>query len=503
MKIEGRAELEAIFAEQGAKRWELAASGAAERIGRLKRLRAAIIERQGELYDAVWADYRKSPAEAWLTEVFPSIEEIDFTTKRLRSWMRDARAPGALILPLARSCLRHEAKGRVLVMSPWNYPFQLMIAPLASAIAAGNAVMAKPSNKTPATAAFLASLIGGVFPRDEVAVVEGPGSTLGELLLELPFDHVFFTGSPRVGARVGEAAARMHAGLTLELGGKSPAVILPGADLEDAARKIMWGKLLNAGQTCIAPDYLLCPRGSVEAFAGEARRAVERMYGADEASRRASRDFPRIVDRAACAKHESLVADALGKGAKLEFGGLFDSGERYASPTLLTGARADMSIMAEEIFGPILPVIAYDGIGEAIGFIQSRPKPLSLYAFGRDRRAVGELLDRTSSGSACVNDLIVQIENLNVPFGGVGMSGTGNYHGHYGFKAFSHERNVMRQGPIALASFFYPPYGAPLQSFMKKALEALKGSAPARSRAGDLAKGGQVGGKLDEAADPV
>jgi aldehyde dehydrogenase (NAD+) len=349
-----------------------------------------------------------------------------------------------------------------------------MIAPLVSAIAAGNVVVAKPSNKTPATAAFIAALLGDLFPQEEIAVVEGPGSVLGELLLDLSFDHVFFTGSPKVGAHVGEAAARMHAGLTLELGGKSPTILLPGANLEDAAAKIMWGKCLNSGQTCIAPDYLFCPRDSVIAFAAAAKSAVERSYGADEAARRASPDFVRIVDAAACKRHKLLVEDAVAKGAKLEFGGLFDIEQRFAAPTLLTGVGPDMAIMDEEIFGPILPVLAYDSIEEVLDFINARPKPLALYIFGKDRRAISEVLDRTTSGSACVNDLIVQIENLNVPFGGIGMSGTGNYHGYYGFKSFSHERNYMRQGPLNLTSRFYPPYGGRSQAMMKGMLESCK-----------------------------
>jgi aldehyde dehydrogenase (NAD+) len=474
MRVGNKAELEALFRAQGEKRWEIAATSAAQRIDKLKRLRAGIALRQDELFDALWKDYHKPRMEAWLTEAYASIEEIDFAIKGLRSWMKDKRAPGAFTLPLSRSYLRHEPKGRVLIMSPWNYPFQLMIAPLTSAIAAGNVVIAKPSNKTPATSAFIASLLGEAFPVDEVAVVEGPGSVLGELLLELPFDHVFFTGSPKVGAHVGESAARMHAGLTLELGGKSPTIILPGADLSDAAKKVAWGKYMNAGQTCVAPDYLFCPRDQVAAFAAAMRREVERAYGPDESARRASKDFARIVDVAACRRHESLVKDAIAQGAKLEFGGTFDAEERYASPTLLTGVKAGMAIMDEEIFGPILPVLAYDSIEEVLAFVQARPKPLALYVFGRDRRAIREVLGRTTSGSACANNLILQIENLNVPFGGIGMSGTGNYHGFYGFRAFSHERNYMLQGPIDLTASFYPPYGGSAQERVRGLLEGMK-----------------------------
>ena len=475
MKIENAEALESLFEAQGEARWAIASTNANERVAKLESLRRAILARRDGLYEALWSDFRKSSPEAWLTEIFPTIEEIGYAAKRLGSWMRGRRARGTFFLPGARSRLRYEPKGRVLIMAPWNYPFQLALAPLVSALAAGNTVILKPSNKTPATSAFIASLLEPLFPPEEVAVVEGPGRLLGELLLELPFDHLFFTGSPRVGARVGEAAARLHAGLTLELGGKSPCVMLPDADLEKAAAKIMWAKCLNAGQTCVAPDYLFCPRPLVPAFAAAAEAAVRRMYGADEEARRASPDFPRIVDREACSRHASLVEDAVAKGARLEFGGRFDPDGRYSSPTLLTGVRPEMAVMDEEIFGPILPVLAYDEVEEAVEFIRSRPKPLALYAFGSPRRAEREILERTSSGSACVNDLILQVENLDLPFGGVGMSGTGSYHGFQGFRTFSHERNVMVQGPWSPVSAFYPPYGRGLQGRLRALVEAALG----------------------------
>jgi len=475
MVISEKKQLMDLFELQGAARWRMAATGPDERIAKLKRLRAAILARQEGLYAAVAGDFRKPRTEAWLTEIFPSIEEIDFTLRRLRRWMRGTRAGGALILPLSSTRVRYEPKGRVLIMSPWNYPFQLLIAPLVSAVAAGNCVIAKPSSKTPKTAAFLAELIAEVFPAEEVAVVEGKGSVVGDLLLELPFDHIFFTGSPNIGAKVGEAAARTHAGLTLELGGKSPAILLRGANLRQAARRIAWGKCLNAGQTCVAPDYLLCPRELVGDFAAAMRAAVETLYGHTEEACEASPDFPRIVDTVACVRLELLVADAVEKGAALEFGGRFNVQNRYAAPSLLTGVRPDMAIMGDEIFGPILPVLAYDTLDEAIEFVRERPKPLSLYVFGSDAESAERILASTSSGSAAINDLVVQIENLNAPFGGVGMSGTGSYHGFYGFKTFSHERTVLRQGPLSAAEWFYPPYASRAQNRLLAGLRWLLG----------------------------
>jgi aldehyde dehydrogenase (NAD+) len=477
VKITSKVALEELFRAQGEMRWAIAVTSAWQRIAKLKALRTAIIARQEELYATLWQDFHKAPFETWLTEVFPSIEEIDKATTGLSGWMKDKKVRGVFFLPGARSYLRYEPKGRVLIMAPWNYPFQLLVTPLVSAIAAGNVAIVKPSNKTPATSAFIASLIEGVFPREEVAVVEGPGSSLGNLLLELPFDHVFFTGSPTVGAHVGEAAQRVHAGLTLELGGKSPTVVLPDADLKDAAAKIAWGKCLNAGQTCIAPDYVFCPRDKVEAFSELAARAVKRMYGESDEERHASMDFVRIVHAKACERHRELVEDAMVKGAKLVLGGIFDIPDRYTPPTILTAVRPDMAIMNEEIFGPILPILSYDSIEEVITFIQSHPKPLALYLFGRSREGIDEVLGRTTSGSACINDLIVQIENLNVPFGGIGMSGTGNYHGLFGFKTFSHERNYMRMGKPNLVTRLYPPYGNRAQALMKGLLERVVGMA--------------------------
>jgi aldehyde dehydrogenase (NAD+) len=482
MKIESREELEALFRAQGESRWRIAATGASERIGKLKRLRAAILDRREELFDAVMADFRKQRLEAWMTELYATVAEMDHTIGHLRSWMRDRRARGSLSVFSSRGYLRLEPKGRVLIMSPWNYPFQLLMSPLAAAVAAGNVVIAKPSNKTPATSAFIASLIAEVFPPDEVAIVEGPGGAVGDMLLELPFDHLFFTGSPRIGAKVGEAAARAHAGVTLELGGKSPTILLEDADLRDAARKVVWGKCLNAGQTCIAPDYVLCPRGMVDAFAAEAEAAVGRYYGTGEEERRASPDFARIVDGAACARLEGLVAEAAARGARVAVGGRFDVGERYASPTVLTGVTPEMAIMSEEIFGPILPILPYDSLDEALAFVRSRPKPLALYVFGRDRKPIRSVLASTTSGSACANNLILQVMNPGLPFGGVGMSGTGNYHGYYGFKTFSHERSVMIQGPVNLSGGMFPPYRGAFKTLAVAMIEAVAGMRPRRTK---------------------
>ena len=374
--------------------------------------------------------------------------------------MEDKPGSWSWMFPLNRSVSHFEPKGRVLIMAPWNYPFLLFIAPVAAAIAAGNVVIAKPSHKTPRVSAFLESLIAGVFEQDEVAVVQGAGAEVGDRLLALPFDHMFFTGSPQVGAHVAEFAAKVHAGVTLELGGKSPTIVLDSVKIADAARKIAWGKCLNAGQTCIAPDYVLCPRNLVQPLAEAIADNIKQMYGDTEEARRSCENFVRIVESKAVERHKALIEDAIAKGAKAVIGGVAycEIAGRYTPATVLTGVTPQMDIMQGEIFGPILPIVAYDSLDEAIQFVQSRPKPLALYIFGKSERDINHVLRKTTSGSTCLNHCILQIENLSVPFGGVGMSGTGNYHGIYGFKTFSHERNVMHQGAFDPLSFLYPPY---------------------------------------------
>lgn len=483
MKYESPEQVREIFELQGKKRWTMAQTTADERIAKLKALRAAIVRRQEEFYRAVWDDFHKPRFEAWLCEVFPTIEEIDEAIRHLKSWMADRRGTWLYFLPTTHSRTHFEPKGRVLIMSPWNYPFLLSMCPLISAIAAGNVVMSKPSQKTPRVSEFLASLLEEVFPGDEVAVIQGAGKEVGDVLLGMPFDHIFFTGSPKIGSHVGQMAQKVYASLTLELGGKSPVVILPEVNLGDAAKKLSWGKTLNAGQTCVAPDYVLCPRRIMDDLGAAIASEIKARFGETEEERRRSDDFVHIIDQGTCEKHQAMVKDALLKGAKCHLSGQWDVEARYSPATVLTRVTMDMDLMKSEIFGPILPIIPYDDLHEAIQLIRERPKPLALYVFGTSKRAADKILTQTTSGSACVNHTIIQIENLSVPFGGVGMSGTGNYHGIYGFKTFSHERNIMVQSSLMDAvSFFFPPYHrqndrtrhGKLQALMERGLRIFK-----------------------------
>ena len=473
--------LNTLFEEQGKNRWKIAQTSVKERIAKLLKLRKVIEARQQEFYDAVWADFHKPKTEAWLTEVYPALQEIDHTVNHLPDWVEDKDGSWSFLFPLNSSVSHFEPKGRVLIMAPWNYPFLLFISPVVAAIAAGNVVIAKPSHKTPHVAEVLESIIKDVFPQNEVAVVQGAGAEIGDQLLALPFDHVFFTGSPNVGAHVAEEAAKIHAGVTLELGGKSPVIILDDVKIKDAAKKLAWGKCLNAGQTCIAPDYMLCPRRLMQPLAEAIADNIKKMYGETDEARRNSEIFVHIVESRTVERHQGLIKDALDNGAKAVLGAQFnpeDIENRYTPATVLTDVTPDMRIMESEIFGPILPIIPYDSLEEAIAFVQARPKPLALYIFGKSEVKINEVIARTTSGSTCVNHCILQIENLSEPFGGVGMSGTGNYHGVYGFKTFSHERNVMRQGALDTMTFLYPPYHkdnekslrARIQNLVKKIL---------------------------------
>ena len=473
--------LQNIFDAQGENRWKIAQTSVKERIAKLLKLRKAIETRQQEFYDAVWADFHKPKTEAWLTEVYPALQEIDHTVNHLPDWVEDKDGSFSFLFPLNSSVSHFEPKGRVLIMAPWNYPFLLFISPVVAAIAAGNVVIAKPSHKTPHVAEVLESIIKEVFPQNEVAVVQGAGAEIGDQLLALPFDHVFFTGSPNVGAHVAEEAAKIHAGVTLELGGKSPVIVLDDVKIKDAAKKLAWGKCLNAGQTCIAPDYMLCPRRLMQPLADAIADNIKKMYGNTDEARRNSEIFVHIVESRSVERHQALIEDAIAKGAKAILGAQFspeDIENRYTPATILTDVTADMRIMESEIFGPILPIIAYDSLEDAIAFVQARPKPLALYIFGKSEAKINEVIARTTSGSTCVNHCILQIANNSVPFGGVGMSGTGNYHGIYGFKTFSHERNVMRQSALDTMTFLYPPYHkdnekslrARIQNLVKKIL---------------------------------
>lgn len=379
--------------------------------------------------------------------------------------MRPHRVPTPMTLLGTHSSIVYEPKGVVLIIGPWNYPFQLVIAPLVAAIAAGNCVVIKPSELTPATSHLLAELVAAVFPEDEVAVVEGDHVVAGKLLA-LPFDHFFFTGSTKVGRIVAEAAAKHLASSTLELGGKSPAVVDDSADLQAAAKRLAWGKFVNAGQTCIAPDYILVSESREAALVDALRAAIAESYGPTEEERKQSADLCRIINGRNFDRLKKLLDDSIAQGARVEVGGQTDAQDRYIAPTILTNVKGDTAIMSEEIFGPILPILTYKSFDEVAPFITARDKPLALYVFGEDERRVDRLIADTTAGGTCVNNTLIHFANHHLPFGGVGASGSGNYHGFFGFKAFSHERAVLRQGRLDMIKQLYPPYTNKVQKVL-------------------------------------
>jgi aldehyde dehydrogenase (NAD+) len=460
--------LQEAFEKLQARRWELAQTSAKERLERLERLKSHLLNRREALAEALYADFRKPRAETESTEILPALMELTHTAKHLKAWMKPRKVATPLLLAGTHSEVRYEPRGVVLILAPWNYPFGLAINPLIAAVAAGNCVMLKPSEKTPRTAEFLAGLVRDTFEPSEVTVVQG-GPEVGDALLRLPFDHFFFTGGPRVGRKVMEAAAKHLAGVTLELGGKSPAVVDATADVKVAAERIIWGKFLNAGQTCIAPDYVYVHASKEEAFLNEAKEALERFYGKSEEARRASPDLCRLVDDAAFTRVRGLLDRSVTSGARVVAGGVVDEASRYIAPTVLADVAEGSPVMEEEIFGPVLPVLRYEQPEMVVETIREGGKPLAMYVFSQDDAAVEQLLRRTSAGGTVVNNVVIHFANPNLPFGGVGQSGMGAYHGEDGFRELSHARAVLKQGRASLAHFFFPPYTGKAQQLARLA----------------------------------
>lgn len=414
----------------------------------LRRLDAALANWEKRLCDALWTDLHKSPEEAFLTEISIVRGEIRSHLGHLGKWMRPEPRPTPLKLLPSKSRIVSEPLGQALIVAPWNYPVQLLLNPLVGAISAGCTALLKPSPYTPHVAKTIEGLISEIFDEQYVAVVQGDRE-VNTLLFGMRWDAIFFTGSPALGRIVMAAAAKNLTPVVLELGGKSPCIVDRGADIEVAARRIAWGKTLNAGQTCIAPDYLLIHRSLQDRFTEAFARALQRLHG-DDAQQ--SPHYVRLVNDRAFER----VAGYLAQG-KVLIGGRTDAADRYIEPTLLAEVDPASPVMQEEIFGPVLPMLPFDDIGEAVALVNDREKPLALYYFGPEK-AGREILLRTSSGGACLNDVIMQIANDRLPFGGVGNSGMGRYHGRDSFDAFSHRRGVVESPARFDLPFRYPPY---------------------------------------------
>lgn len=449
-------DIAAIFELQQAYKYTLRSSNAAQRIAKLKRLKQAIQNHEKELFDALGSDLRKSHFEAAVTEIYFVYGELDFAVKKLDRWMSPKRVGKTLNNPFSSNRVVHEPKGVCLIIAPWNYPFQLIMSPLISAIAAGNCVMLKPSEISSATSKVIANIVASCFEETEVACIEGDATTATELL-RLPFDHIFFTGSTQVGKIVMEAAAKKLSSVTLELGGKSPVIIDPTADLPNAALKIAWGKLVNSGQTCIAPDYVFVQEDQVEQFIRHYKDSVSQMIMTN-GKKIDQKSYGKIISKKHYNRLKELITDAVDKGARIVMGGEADDGTLTISPVLLTNLPQSAKIADEEIFGPILPIIPYRNLNEVIALINAKDKPLALYIFSKNRKNIDFLIKNTSAGGTCVNDVLIHIANPKLPFGGVNTSGTGNSHGLYGFKSFSHERAIVYQHQFNFTKLVFPPY---------------------------------------------
>lgn len=450
--------LSTLFERQKMLSLELRSTPLSHRKNNLRRLKNWLLTHQADLEDAVHADFRKPKVEVLATELFPIIAELNLALQELGNWTRPLRVDAPLTYLGTRSHVRFEPKGCCLIIAPWNYPFNLCIGPLISCLAAGNTAILKPSEMTPHTAAFIAKMVNEVFDPAEVSVVEG-GPDVSTALLKLPFDHIFFTGSPAIGKVVMRAAADTLASVTLELGGKSPAIVDETANLVDAAKRIAFGKFFNNGQTCIAPDYVLVHKAKQADLLKALKTSVAQLFGNGNSVSVNSPDYARIVNRKHFDRLGALLQDALEHGAQLELGGTADSSSNFLPPTIITDVAPDSRIMEEEIFGPILPIVTFSNVDEAIRLVNSKPKPLSLYIFTTSKNHRERIITQTSAGAVAVNDCVIHFAHHHLPFGGVNNSGLGKAHGKWGFLAFSNEKPVMRQkSGYTNAYSFYPPY---------------------------------------------
>lgn len=431
------------------------------RIRQLERLKQALKEYEPQLLLALREDLGKPEFEGYEAELGILYEEINYTLKHLKSWARPQRVPTPMVHFPAKSAVYTEPLGVVLIMSPWNYPLQLTVAPLIAAISAGDCAVVKPSRYSAATSAVIEKMLAQYFDPQYITVFQG-GSQVNTELLKLKYNHIFFTGSPHVGRIVMEAAAKNLTPVTLELGGKSPCIVDETADIPLAARRIAWGKLLNAGQTCVAPDYVLIHASRQEEFAREYATAARRFYGEDPLH---NPEFCKIINE----KHFHRLVGLL-SGASPALGGKADESERKIEPTLLTGVTADSPVMQEEIFGPILPVLPFQTFSEAVEFVQNRQKPLALYLFTQSVQREQRVLLEVPFGGGCVNDTVVHLSNPNMAFGGVGESGMGGYHGRAGFLTFSHQKSVLKKSVRLDVPVRYAPYGDRLP-FLKKLMK--------------------------------
>jgi coniferyl-aldehyde dehydrogenase len=438
-----------------------------ERREDIRRLRDAVRQQAPHVAAAISADFgNRSVQETMVADIWPVISSARHTLEHLTAWMKPKRVSVGLELLPGRARLLYQPVGVVGIISPWNYPFQLAIVPLLAALAAGNRIMLKPSELTPRTSEFLAEFLERLFPQEKVATILG-GPDVGADFAALPFDHLFYTGSTAVGRRIMRAAAENLTPVTLELGGKSPCIIGDDGVLPATAQSVAFGKLLNAGQTCVAPDYALVPQGQREDFIDLIRQAVAKLYP----SLRENADYTSIVNDRHYSRLTNLLDEARQRGVRVveinPANETLPRAERKLAPCLLIDPPDDLAIMHEEIFGPVLPIRSYEGLDQAIEYVNSQPRPLALYYYGSREADRNKVLNRTASGGASVNETLMHIVVENLPFGGIGPSGMGAYHGEYGFQTFSHRKGVFLQSRINGAGILRPPYGKAANALLR------------------------------------
>ncbi len=461
--------LKQVFEKQKERSLLLRSELLKERISRLKKLETWISLNRERIKKAVNADFRKPLLEVDTSEIYPVLTEIRHTLKHLEEWARPKKIDATLSYIGTYSEIRYEPKGVCLIIAPWNFPFNLCIGPLVSCIAAGNSAIIKPSEMTPSTAQLLKEMMAEIFEEDIVTVMEG-GVDVSQALLEFPFDHIFFTGSPAVGKVVMKAASNNLTSITLELGGKSPTIIDASANLRDAAKRIAFGKFFNNGQTCIAPDYILIEESVKQKFIDYLKKEIQLLFGEGHVIDENSPHYARIVNNKHFHRVNDLLKDAVEKGAKPEILGTINDGTNFIAPVILSNVSANAKILEEEIFGPVLPVLTFKNKEEVIRFINNRPKPLALYIFSQKRAFREYILQNTSAGGVCINECVLQFTHPNLPFGGVNNSGIGKSHGYYGFITFSNEKAILRQkNGWAAPYLLHPPY----TERMKKIVDVL------------------------------
>ena len=429
-----------------------------DRRKKLKELKGIIFDNLEMIQDAIYADFKKPKVESDISEIYPVITELKHAISHMRDWAMQKEVDVPVTYFGSTSYVQYEPKGMCLAITPWNYPFFLAISPIIYAVASGNACILKPSEFTPNSAIMVKKLLAMVFDENEVAVVLGD-HTVSTELLDMKFNHIHFTGSPMVGKIVMKAAAQHLASCTLELGGKSPVIVDETANLKEAAKKIVWGKFLNEGQICIAPDYLLVHESKKDEFIKLLKEQIEHNYGSDMASRMSNGNLCRMVNSKHFGRVKELVEDAVSNGAKVELGGDYDGSDNFIDPTLLTNVDMNSKIMEEEIFGPVLPISTFSTLQEVADIVNEKERPLALYLFSKKNKNIDFIMNNTTAGGTSINDVLLHILQPHLPFGGINNSGLGRSHGKWGFIDFSNERSVLRQHlPFSAALLMHPPY---------------------------------------------